>query len=694
MTSYGIGAGRSGRLGSRMVRYPEAVNAQAQDLRVRPVSQRAGAPRAVLLGAVAVVVALPLVVTLVLGEDAYQRRDYPGAVVGPLTSVLRSGVEVASLVTVGALVATMFLSTVRATRTMQVTSAFDAMTVRRGAFWWMLLALAMAVFDAVDSFGVSPQVLSQPSNLVELMGVSSFSRAWLVAAVVGLLIFASTFLAHLWWHFLLPLWLGAVGVLAPVVVGSVLVGPNHDIGSDAAIVLTVLNAAVVGSAVVLSLALAAGRDVAPLAVRRWAHLTRVAAPAMVVFELVVVWFKLAGTSPVGSLTGWLSIARLVCLGLVWWAAVRIARDDNSTGADGEGAADSTRFLLVAAASGLVAAGAQVALTRFLSPQFYVDVSTSEIYLGFDVTDPPTLSVLLLGWRPNLLFLTSAGTALVLYLLGVRRLRRNGDAWSRGRVISFVAGCLVLVAATSSGFGKYSGADFAIHMGVHMALNMLAPLLLVMGGPVTLALRALRPGSPPGPREWIVGAIDSPVARLVYHPLLVFLLFIGSYYALYLTGLFEFMSRDHWAHQIMNIHFVLVGMLYYGLTVGVDRTPFQLPHVARLGYVIAAMPFHAFFAISLLSSERVIAQSYYEYLELPWATDLLATQYDGGIIAWAGGEIPLVIVILALLAQWKMQDDREAKRKDRHLDTGLDDEFDAYNEMMRRLNERPGLDQKR
>lgn len=644
-----------------------------------------------LLGAVAVVVVLPLVVTLVLGADAYQRRDYPGVVVGPLTSVLRSGVQVATLVTVGALVATMFLSAVRSTRQMQVTSAFDAMTVRRGAFWWMLLALAMAVFDAIDSFGVSPQVLSQPGNLVELMGVSSFSRAWMVSAVVALLIFASTFVAHLWWHLLVPLWLAVVGALAPVVVGSVLVGPNHDIGSDAAIVLTVLETAVVGSALVLCLALATGREVAPLAVRRWASLARVGAPAMLVAELVVVWFKLAGTSPVGSLTGWLSIVRLACLGAVWWTAVRLRRRTDGDAGVGTSAAS---LLLTAASAGLVAAGAQVAMTRFLSPQFYVEVSTSEIYLGFDVYDPPSLGVLLLGWRPNLLFLTSAGTALVLYLLGVRRLRRNGDAWSRGRVVSFVAGCLVLIAATSSGFGKYSGADFAIHMGVHMALNMLAPLLLVLGGPVTLALRALKPGSPPGPREWIVGLIDSPVARLVYHPLLVFLLFIGSYYGLYLTGLFEFMSRDHWAHQIMNIHFVLVGMLYYGLTIGVDRTPFQLPHVARLGYLFAAMPFHAFFAISVMASDRVIAQSYYEYLDLPWADDLLATQYDGGGIAWAGGEIPLVIVVVALVAQWYLQDNREAKRKDRHLDSGLDDEFDAYNEMMRRLNERPGLDQRR
>ena len=234
------------------------------------------------------------------------------------------------------------------------------------------------------------------------------------------------------------------------------------------------------------------------------------------------------------------------------------------------------------------------------------------------------------------------------------------------------------------------AMFQVVWGIEQADHPPA-LLLVLGGPVTLALRALHPSTPPGPREWIVGLIDSPLARLVYHPLAVFALFVGSYYALYLTGLFEYMSRDHWAHQVMNVHFVFVGMLYYGLVIGVDRTPFQLPHVARLGYLFAAMPFHAFFGIAVMSADRVIAFGYYSYLDMTWAGDLLQTQYLGGGIAWAGGEIPLVIVVVVLLAQWAIQDTREAKRKDRHIDSGVDAEFDAYNEMLRKLAERPTLD---
>ena len=61
-----------------------------------------------------------------------------------------------------------------------------------------------------------------------------------------------------------------------------------------------------------------------------------------------------------------------------------------------------------------------------------------------------------------------------------------------------------------------------------------------------------------------------------------------------------------------------------------------------------MPFHAFFGIIVMSSEVVIAETFYQYLDLPWANDLLATQYLGGGIAWAGGELPLLIVVIALV----------------------------------------------
>lgn len=643
------------------------------------------AGRLLILALLAAVIVLPVVVTIVLGEAANDRRDYPGSpTTGAVTAAVRAVADLSAIVTVGAIVSALFLQRHRADRQLRLTDAFDVRVLRTAAGLWMVTSGLSVVLEAADSNGMAVSRLFDAGAFWHLVSTSLYARAWIVAACVAFVIVVITYFSHLWWHLLVPLVLTLIGVLAPVVVGSVLVGPDHDLGGDAAIVMTVLSSSVLGCWAVHVLRLAAGEPIGPLSTRRLVVWTAATMPAVIVAEVVIIWFKLAGTPLTGSLTGWLSMARLMSLLAIWGIALVLWW----RGRHGVAPSRVARWPVAAiAVLGAVSMATQVAMTRFLSPQYGIETSMGEIFLGFDLPDRPSLPVLMGQWRPNLLFVVIAGVLIAGYLLGVRRLHRQGDNWPAGRTIAWLSGCLLLVATTSSGFGKYSGADFAVHMGVHMTLNMMVPLLLVLGGAVTLASRATRAGRPPGPHEWITGLLSSPVARVLYHPLLVFVVFVGSYYGLYLTGLFEQMVRNHWAHQLMNVHFLLIGYLYYGLAVGVDKVPHRLPHIARLGFVFAAMPFHAFFGVIVMSTGTIIAAEYYAYLDMPWSTDLMATQQVGGGIAWAGGEIPLLVVVLTLAAQWALSDAREARRKDRHFDTGRDDEFEVYNQMLDRLAER-------
>jgi putative copper resistance protein D len=169
-----------------------------------------------------------------------------------------------------------------------------------------------------------------------------------------------------------------------------------------------------------------------------------------------------------------------------------------------------------------------------------------------------------------------------------------------------------------------------------------------------------------------------------HPLVTLPLFVGSYYALYFSGLFDNALYQHWAHIGMNLHFLVVGLLFFWPLVGVDPAPRRWPPAARLGIVFASVPFHAFFGVALMSSNTVIGGGFYRALALPWVTDPLADQKLGGGLAWASGEIPLLIVVVALLVQWSRQDERTARRDDRRADADGDADLAAYNAMLRRL----------
>ena len=158
-------------------------------------------------------------------------------------------------------------------------------------------------------------------------------------------------------------------------------------------------------------------------------------------------------------------------------------------------------------------GLAVALSRTRTPVPDVpatDVSAAESVLGFDLP-PYSLIEVLTGWRPDMIVLLVVGTVLWLYLAGVRRLSRRGVHWPVGRTLAWIGGLAVAAFVLNSGLAAYGRALFSAHMLQHMTLTMIVPILLGMGAPITLALRALpaHPATGPrGAREWLLVMLHS------------------------------------------------------------------------------------------------------------------------------------------------------------------------------------------
>jgi cytochrome c oxidase assembly factor CtaG len=102
-----------------------------------------------------------------------------------------------------------------------------------------------------------------------------------------------------------------------------------------------------------------------------------------------------------------------------------------------------------------------------------------------------------------------------------------------------------------------------------------------------------------------------------------------------------------------------------------------------------LAFHAFFGISLMSSGTVLASDWWHALGQTDDAALLADQQTGGGIAWGAGDIPSLLLGLALLVSWVRSDAQETKRKDRQADRDDDAELRAYNERLNSLARRPG-----
>ncbi|WP_433887716.1 cytochrome c oxidase assembly protein [Streptomyces sp. CA-111067] len=286
------------------------------------------------------------------------------------------------------------------------------------------------------------------------------------------------------------------------------------------------------------------------------------------------------------------------------------------------------------------------------------------------------------------FLIGCVVVLGLYLWAVLRLRLRGDAWPVGRVLAFTAGVLTVGLAMCTRLNDYGMVMFSVHMVQHMILSMLSPILLLLGAPVTLALRTLPSAGRGriGPRELLVKLLHSRFMRVITHPAFTIPLFIASLYGLYFTSLFDTLMDTRAGHIAMMLHFLGVGLVFFWPIMGVDPGPHRSGYVMRMLELFAGMPFHAFFGIALMMASQPMVNTFL-HPAASLGIDPLDDQTAAGGIAWAFSEIPSVLVLVALLFQWYTSEKRQARRTDRAADRDGDSELVAYNAYLASLQAR-------
>lgn len=266
------------------------------------------------------------------------------------------------------------------------------------------------------------------------------------------------------------------------------------------------------------------------------------------------------------------------------------------------------------------------------------------------------------WLPVLTVL-AVGAA---YLVAVWRLRARGDRWPLGRTVAFLLGGLgSILLATTSGLAAYDASLFAPHMVQHMLLTMVAPVFLALGAPVTLALRTL----PGAPRRGLLAALHSRAAAVLTFPVVGWVLFVVSPFALYLTGWYPATLEHPVLHGLLHLHFLLVGCLFFFPLLGLDPVLGRPSYPLRMLLVGVTLPFHAFLGVSIMSippdGAGLIAGDW--YLRLHPLDQAVYQQQVGGALLWASGDLVGLLFLGVLLAQWMRASEREAAREDRRLD---------------------------
>src|SRR3974390_2996197 len=96
----------------------------------------------------------------------------------------------------------------------------------------------------------------------------------------------------------------------------------------------------------------------------------------------------------------------------------------------------------------------------------------------------------------------------------------------GRTVSFLAGLVALDLALQSPVATFSMGYFQAHVVQHLLLMVVAPPLLALGAPMTLALQTSRRET----KVRLLGLLNSRPFRLLTHPLPVWCLYYFSMFA--------------------------------------------------------------------------------------------------------------------------------------------------------------------
>lgn len=583
---------------------------------------------------------------------------------------------------------------------------------------WTVAAISVLLLTYLDQSGLPVSASSEfTKGLVYFMTEIDSGRAWLAicifAAVVSTLCFGVRALTGL----ALTLLLAVVGMVPQALIGHSASAADHE-GAVNSLLLHIVGVALwcggITALTFVSPKLSIPEALTGKVLKRFSALalfgfTVVFASGVVNASIRLTSWDALFNSAYGQLILIKTVATLVLgtIGLMHrqWIIPQLAGNqlagnqlagNQPAKRQGKGGLSAKRVLwqLLAVELAIMAAvsGIAVGLSRSAPPQptsYAPSTPPAEILSGYPL--PPELTPIrwISEWRIDWLWLTFALGAAVAYFLAVRKIRRRGDGWPWLRTASWMVGMIALVYITSGGPSVYGRVLFSAHMVDHMALTMVVPIFMVLGAPVSLALKALqaRGDGSRGIREWILVIVHSKFAAVVTHPLFAAANFAGSIVLFYYTPLFGYALRDHVGHELMNLHFTITGYLFVLSMIGIDPVPRRFPYPLRLIVLLATMAFHAFFGIAIMSSTTLLQASYFGNLGRDWGLSAIADQQMGGAIAWGIGEVPTVLIAVVVAVIWSRSDARESKRTDRAADRNNNADLNAYNDMFARLAKR-------
>ncbi|MEA2675935.1 MAG: hypothetical protein QOJ81_76 [Chloroflexota bacterium] len=272
---------------------------------------------------------------------------------------------------------------------------------------------------------------------------------------------------------------------------------------------------------------------------------------------------------------------------------------------------------------------------------------------------------LLAWSPEAHVLLPLVAAALIYRWAVGVVNRGhpDNPVPRYRLAAWYLGLLVLLIALASPVATYDTTLFAVHMGQHLLMVMVAAPLLAMGAPITLLLRV---ASPETRQRFVLPVLHSRPVRILAFPVVAWVVFAAVMWASHFSSLFDAALDDDLIHLAEHALYLGTALLFWWPVVGADPSPWRLPHPARVAYLFLGMPQSSFLGLAIFSAPEPLYAHYVTLVRSWGPTPLVDQQWAGGLM-WAGGDAAFLVAMIVALWVWLRAEERAGRIADEKLD---------------------------
>ena len=285
--------------------------------------------------------------------------------------------------------------------------------------------------------------------------------------------------------------------------------------------------------------------------------------------------------------------------------------------------------------------------------------------GIVPSEPPTIANLALGWtfEPAVVLPLIAVAFAWLRIVGRIDRAHPANPVPRRRTVAFLAGLAAIAVALLSGIERYEASLFSVHMVQHLLLTLVAAPLIALGAPITTVLRA---ASPNVRRAVMLPILHSRVMRILSFPVVAWVVFAGVMWGTHFSPLFDASLENPLLHDLEHALYLGAGLLFWWPAIGLDPSPWRMPHPVRAMYVFLQMPQNTFLAVTILNS-RIVLYAHYATTVRTWGPSVLEDQRIAGGVMWLTGDILFLTGLAGILAGWMLHEKAREAVADRRSD---------------------------